>query len=126
MNAREREALDRHITGNYGEDQLKREEESDDAVDICRRLSLAYWPNPAANESANVERGDAAVDKLTLGELAQFYSVVQTGPTYCMVTRRVEQLLRKFPPHVDDRKERAIAAIEQAKSALRSLGSMLE
>lgn len=95
---------------------------------ISRRLSLAYWPNPAANESANRQQGDAEVDKLTIGELLQFYAENPEccGPTYCMVTRRVDELLRKLPPHIDDRRMKALAAIEAAKTALHSLNRVLD
>jgi hypothetical protein len=41
MDRRDRESLDRHITGNYGEDQFKGEERSRDGMNILRDLILA-------------------------------------------------------------------------------------
>lgn len=60
--------------------------------EISRKLSAAYWPNPELNESARREDGDKVVDSLTISELSEFYKEVQTGPTYCMVTRRLAEL----------------------------------
>lgn len=40
MNQRERDALDRHITGNYGEDQFKGEPD-DEAPDTTNRFLVA-------------------------------------------------------------------------------------
>ena len=91
---------------------------------ITRKLSLAYWPNPSLNESANREQGDATVDKLTIGELAQFFAEIQAGPTYCMVARRVAELLKKFPPHIEDKRARASAALEEARLAVIALSNI--
>lgn len=60
-------------------------------MNLARKMSLAYWPNPHLNESADVARGDAAVDALTVGELHQFFQECTCGPTFCMVRRRVAQ-----------------------------------
>lgn len=92
---------------------------------ITKRLSLAYWPNPEKNESAS-KSGDAAVDKLTIAELVQFYSECRVGPTYCMVTQRVREQLSKLPPHIEDKKTRALAAIDAARQALLSLNTILD
>ena len=91
---------------------------------LVRKLSEAYWPNHGANESANRTSGDAAVDKLTIGELAQFYQEVQSGPTYCMVTQRVQELLKQFPPHIEDKKNRMASAVDAAKASLAALSSI--
>jgi hypothetical protein len=89
------------------------------------KLNKAFWPNPSLNESADIEHGNAVVDKMTIGELAQFYTKVQTGPVYCMVTRRVQELLKNFPPHIEDKAARVAAALDAAKSALLALNSIL-
>ena len=62
--------------------------------DLYQRLTLAYWPNPKLNESAHRESGDAAVDGLTIGEIAAFLQEANTGPTYCVVRRRVDTLMK--------------------------------
>ena len=41
MNRRERQELDRHITGNYGEDQMKDEIDYDDLLAQCDELLAA-------------------------------------------------------------------------------------
>lgn len=93
--------------------------------ELSRRLSLAYWPRPELNESADRARGDAEVDKMSIGELAQYFSEVQIGPTYCMVARRVGELLKQFPPHIEDRKNRAVAALAAARTALFALSQII-
>ncbi len=95
-------------------------------MNIVRKLSLAFWPNPAANESAHVDAGNAVVDGLTLGELVQFYRECQTGPTYVMVSRRVHEQLKLFPPHIEDRRQRVKAALEEARLAYARLKEVLE
>lgn len=92
--------------------------------EMARRMGRAFWPNEGANESADRERGNAEVDKLTIGELAQFYGECQAGPTYCVVTDRVQELLKKFPPHIEDKRARVEAAFEAAKSALLALNTI--
>lgn len=56
---------------------------------LHKRLSLAYWPKPELNESANRVKGDAAVDRLSIEQLALFFRYIDAGPTYCMVKQRV-------------------------------------
>lgn len=92
--------------------------------EITRRLSDAYCPNPAKNESAHRDAGNAAVDALTIGELAKFFTECKAGPTYCMVKARVQELLKQFPPHIEDKRERALAAVEALKSALHAMNGV--
>lgn len=91
------------------------------SITIYQRLSQAYWPpDKGAGASADRQAGNAAVDALTLGELAAFYQECAPhfcGPTYCIVTERVQELLKAFPPHIEDKKRRLEAAIEQARLA---------
>lgn len=58
-----------------------------------RRISLAYWPRPVMNESADREAGNSYVDTLSLGELREFFERVNCGPTYCLVKDHVQETL---------------------------------
>jgi hypothetical protein len=95
-------------------------------MEIVRKMSNAYWPRTGFNDSADRISGDAAVDKLTIGELAQFYKECTCGPTYCMVTRRVQELLQEFPPHVENKRQRVVDALAAAEHAYLSLKSIVE
>jgi hypothetical protein len=57
------------------------------ALRANRLIDKAYWPRPWLNESADLAKGNAAVDKLSVGDLAAFFKYVTTGPTYCLVKR---------------------------------------
>ena len=63
---------------------------------IAQQISRAYWPNPQLNESARREAGDAMVATLTIGQLEAFFNYCTIGPTYCMVKRCVNNILRKL------------------------------
>lgn len=90
---------------------------------IARQCSQAYWPRPG-NHSADRAAGDAFVDSLTIGQLAEFFSTCTTGPTFCMVRRRVTQLLEKLPPNIVDKREAALHALEQARLAMHALNDV--
>lgn len=93
---------------------------------LSKKLSLAYWPDPAANESANRELGNAVVDACTIGQLTQFYKECDSGPTYCVVTERVQELLKKFPPRIEEKRERVQMALYAAEIAYQSLKQAAE
>lgn len=51
----DKRALDRHITGNYGEDQFKREEEGDYLVRTLRKISAIPVCAVDARNTAGLE-----------------------------------------------------------------------
>ena len=95
--------------------------------ELTRRLTEAYWPLPDnPGQSADRASGDKVVDSLTLGELAQFYAECTCGPTYCLVTERVETLLKQFPPFIERRRQEALNALEAAQYAYQGLRQAVE
>ena len=63
---------------------------------ISQRITLAFWPEPSVNTSADIEAGNAEIDKLTLAELSQFFEECTTGPTFCLVRRHVDNRLSQM------------------------------
>jgi hypothetical protein len=90
-------------------------------LELVRHISSVYWPPGEGNCSAKKVLGDAAVDRLTLGELLVFYTECTTGPTYCMVTRRVQEVLKQFLPHIEAKRSAAVLAMASAKAAFNAL-----
>lgn len=93
---------------------------------LSRQITDAYWPPERGNSSADANKGNAAVDALTLGKLQEFFLECRTGPTYCMVARHVNDVLKNFPPHIVAKREAAVFAMDMAKRAFAELAAAVE
>ena len=98
-------------------------------MDRQKEITQAYWSpervadDPEHNPSADRVSGDAFVDTLTIGELVEFFDAHESGPTYCMVKQRLEEMLDKLPPRLNilKAKDRATRALETLRGSLNRL-----
>lgn len=84
-----------------------------------KHITDAYWqPERGSNPPADINSGNLVVDKMSIGDLVEFFSVYKCGPTYCLVKERVVANLDKLPPRLN-----IVSAKEQVQSALAQLAT---